>query len=137
MSFSVNASEKPPPHSTTISVILLITIPLSRFGRWTNHLTTQQLTQTLVPPSHRSAFGGAEMCFVSFFGLVHWIVTAIWSKHAQFRWLALGSVAAVGLSSTIYFGWLTRQRSGKKTLSSRNQDKDNKEGPGGPNASLI
>lgn len=125
MSFSSTRSENPLPPSTFISVILLITIPLSRFGRWTNHLTTQQLTQTLVPASHRSGFGGAEMCFVSLFGLGHWVVTAIWSKHAQFRWLALASVAAVGLSSTIYFGWLTRQKSWrKKTSNNRNHEVD-------------
>lgn len=89
-------------------MVLLTTIPLSRFGRWTNHLATQQLTQTLVPATHRSAFAGAEMGFVSLFGLGHWVITAIWSAHGQFRWLALGSVAAVGSSVAIYALWLKR-----------------------------
>jgi hypothetical protein len=65
----------------------MTTIPFSRFGRWTNHLTTQQLTQTLVPANHRSAFAGAEMGLVSLFGLGHWVVTALWNQHGQFRWL--------------------------------------------------
>jgi iron-regulated transporter 1 len=95
--------------STLITSTLLAFIPLSRFGRRTNHLTTTQLTQTLVPPSHRAAFAGAEQCFVSAFALGHWLATAACSRLGDFRWLALGSVGATGVSVVVYFGWLTRQ----------------------------
>jgi iron-regulated transporter 1 len=94
--------------STLIIVILLLTIPLSRFGRWTNHLATQQLTQTLVPAPQRSAFAGAETGFVSLFGLGHWVVTAVWNQRGQFRWLALGSVGSVAMSVAAYGVWLRR-----------------------------
>jgi hypothetical protein len=54
------------------------------------------------------------MSFVSLFGLGHWVITAIWSKHEQFRWLALGSVAAVGCSVGIYAWWLRAENKVRK-----------------------
>lgn len=121
ISFTSRTSETPSPPSTIIIILLLTTIPFSRFGRWTNHLTTQQLTQTLVPATHRSAFGGAEMCFVSLFGLGHWVTTAIWNKHEQFRWLALGSVGAVAVSMSIYCLWLNGHTNWRKPRKMSNE----------------
>jgi solute carrier family 40 (iron-regulated transporter), member 1 len=95
--------------STLIMVTLLLTIPVSRFGRWANNLATRQLTQTLVPALQRSSFAGAETGFVSLFGLGHWVVTAAWNQRLQFHWLALSSVVSVGLSAAAYAVWLRRE----------------------------
>jgi iron-regulated transporter 1 len=73
-------------------------------------LTTQQLSQSQVPASHRSSFGGTELVFVSVFGLSHNIGAAVFSEPREFRWLALGSVAAIAAGVGI-FVWFMRVES--------------------------
>ena len=94
--------------STIITTVLVLTISFSRFGRWTNHLATRQLTQTLVPAAHRSGFAGAEAGFVSLFELGHWVATAVWNQRGQFRWHAISSVLGVAVSTAAYGVWLRR-----------------------------
>ncbi|KAL9108614.1 MAG: hypothetical protein Q9187_008269, partial [Circinaria calcarea] len=60
----------PSQSSPLLSLLLFSTLCLSRLGLWTFDLTTQELTQTRVPPSGRSSFAGVEMSFVSLFELM-------------------------------------------------------------------
>lgn len=78
---------------------------MSLLGRWTYDISTTQLTQTLIPSSHRSSYGGTELSIVSFVSLGHWIAAVIWHEQSDFRWLALGSFVAVGVAAGAYAGW--------------------------------
>jgi hypothetical protein len=40
------------------------------------------------------------------FELTHWLITAGWGNPRQFRWLALGSLGAVGTSAGCYAMWV-------------------------------
>lgn len=106
----------PAPASTPASPPLLLALPLftflsaSRLGLWIYDLTTQQLTQTLVPPSSRSSFAGVENSFVSFFELSQHVATIALSRPEQFRYLAVGSWGAVAVSVCLYAGWVRRER---------------------------
>jgi iron-regulated transporter 1 len=93
-----------------ISIILFTTLSLSRLGLWIFDLTTQQLTQTLVPPSHVASFAGVENSFVSLFELLQHVATLVLSRPEEFRYIALGSWVAVGVSSVVYAGWVRCQR---------------------------
>ena len=99
-----------PENSTTAAVSLFTFLSLSRLGLWTFDLTIQELTQTRVPPHTRSSFAGTEMSFVSVFELGNSIAAAILSRPEDFRWLALGSLGAVGLSTCMYAIWVRQQR---------------------------
>ncbi|KAI9814369.1 MAG: hypothetical protein M1827_003224 [Pycnora praestabilis] len=123
---SVSGASKAPPSITLLPRVLALTSPLniqpaetlslffflsaSRLGLWIFDLTTQQLTQTRIPPVRRSSFAGTEMSFVSLFELGQWIAAAVFHKPEQFRWLALGSFGAVVVSTALYSFWVWRQR---------------------------
>ncbi|MCJ1234397.1 hypothetical protein MMC14_002358 [Varicellaria rhodocarpa] len=93
--------------TNTLPVILLITfLSISFLGRWTYDLSVTQLTQTLIPASHRSSFGGTEMAIVSGVSLGHWVAAAVWHAQTDFKWLALGSLVAVGLGAGAYARWV-------------------------------
>ena len=115
---TAHPSSPPPSLSTTnntVPVILLITfLSISFLGRWTYDLSVTQLTQTLIPASHRSNFGGTEMAIVSGVSLGHWIAAAIWHAQTDFKWLALGSFVAVGLGAGAYARWVKIWRRGER-----------------------
>lgn len=67
------------------------------------------MTQTLVPSSHRSSFGGTEMAIVSVLSLAHWIAAAVWHEQRDFRWLGTASFALVGVAVAAYVIWVRRQ----------------------------
>jgi iron-regulated transporter 1 len=63
-----------------------------------------------VVPHHRSSFAGTEYSFISLFNLLNYIAAAMLSGTEDFRWLALGSLGAVGTSTAVYSVWLRRER---------------------------
>lgn len=92
------------------AIVMFTFLSVSRLGLWVFDLTTQEITQTHVAPEQRSSFAGTEMAFVSLFELSQWILGAIISKPEDFRWIALISTGAVGLSTGMYAFWVRRQR---------------------------
>jgi solute carrier family 40 (iron-regulated transporter), member 1 len=92
---------------TVASIMLFFCLAASRLGRGIFSLTTQQLSQSQVPASHRSSFGGTELVFVSIFGLSHSIGAAIFSEPGQFGWLALGSVVAIAASAAVFIWFMS------------------------------
>lgn len=74
------------------------------------NLTTQQLTQTMTLPSQRSSFTGVEYSFVSLFALGHHIITLVFHRPEQFKWIALISLAAVAVGTVSYAGWVWKRR---------------------------
>ena len=69
-----------------------------------------RLTQIMVFPSQRSSFTGVEYSFVSLFELCQHIVTILLHKPEQFKWIALMSWSAVGVSTVAYAGWVWKMR---------------------------
>lgn len=98
--------------TVTIATVAMIFLPLSfsRLGLWVFDLTTQEITQTHVPPSQRSSFAGTETALSSFFELCQWMAAAVLSDPRDFRWLAWGSLGAVGVSLVISARWVRRRR---------------------------
>jgi iron-regulated transporter 1 len=96
--------------SILLPLLLFTNLSFSRLGLWIFDLTTQQLTQTLVPPATRSSFTGCEYSLVAFFELGNFVMAMIWHRPEQFRWIALISLAAVGVSSVMYAEWVRRMR---------------------------
>lgn len=96
------------PASLLPLLILIPSISLSLLFRWTYDLSATQLTQTLVPASHRSSFGGTEMAIVSVLSLTHWIAAAVWHAQRDFPWLATGSFGLVGGAVGWYAWWYRR-----------------------------
>lgn len=92
------------------AITLFLPLSFSRLGLWVFDLTTQELAQTHVPPAQRSSFAGTETALASLFELLQWLAAAVWNKPEDFRWLALGSLGAVGTSLVIYSGWVRRRR---------------------------
>jgi solute carrier family 40 (iron-regulated transporter), member 1 len=93
---------------TFLSIILFFCLCASRLGRGTFALVTQQLAQSHVPSDRRSSFAGTEQSFVSIFGLLHSLGTAIWSQPNQFGWLAIGSYVGLSLCATLYISWFRK-----------------------------
>jgi iron-regulated transporter 1 len=100
----------PLPMQHLLSFTLFFFLSISRLGLWIYDLTTQQLTQTLTQPSQRSSFTGVEYSFVALFELAQHVVTIILHRPEQFRWIALGSYSAVGISTLVYAAWVWRVR---------------------------
>ena len=95
---------------TILTILLIISISSSRLGRFTSSLCTQQLAQSCIRPSSRSMFAGTEASLASTFGLAHYIATAIWNTHEEFRWVALSSVLVVAGGVGLYTFWLQAGR---------------------------
>ena len=93
-----------------LAFVLFFFLSISRLGLWIYDLTTQQLTQTMTPPSQRSSFTGVEYSFVSLFELGQHIVAIILHQPEQFKWIALMSWTAVAISTIIYAGWVWKVR---------------------------
>ena len=89
-----------------VVISMIFFISASRLGRWTASLCGQQLAQTCVRPEERSLFAGTEASLASAFGLSHWVATIIWSKHQEFRWIAMSSLLAAVFSTSLYAVWL-------------------------------
>lgn len=107
---TTSTSTSSPHQSPTTSyplntIILVFSISLSLLFRWTYDLCATQLTQTLVPATKRSSFGGTEMSIVSLVSLGHWIAAAVWHTQSDFKWLALGSFAVVAIGAGAYSWW--------------------------------
>ncbi|KAG0649553.1 Iron-regulated transporter 1 [Hyphodiscus hymeniophilus] len=98
------------PPQRLVAFMLFFFLSISRLGLWIYDLTTQQLTQTMVAPSHRSSFTGVEYSFVAFFELGQYIITVVLHKPDQFKWVASFSWIAVLLSTVAYAGWVWRMR---------------------------
>ncbi|KAH8663143.1 Ferroporti-1, partial [Tricladium varicosporioides] len=96
----------PFPSHALLALTLFTFLSLSRLGLWIYDLTTQQLTQTLNPPSTLSSFTGVEYSFNSFFELLQNVITIVLWKPEQFKWIALLSLCAVGVSTVMYAGWV-------------------------------
>lgn len=92
------------------TVSMFAFLSFSRLGLWIFDMTTQELTQTYVPPNTLASFAGTEMSFVSLFELSQWMLAAIISRPEQFRWLALLSLGAVACSTAMYTFWAMRHR---------------------------
>ncbi|EMR70684.1 putative solute carrier family 40 (iron-regulated transporter) protein [Eutypa lata UCREL1] len=99
---SSSPAAPPPPPSRAWSLALFAFLAFSRFGVWIFDLTTQQLTQTLVPAHERSTFAGVENSVVSVFELLGAGAAVALPRTAQFAYLALASFAAVAGAWAIY-----------------------------------
>jgi len=92
------------------ALALFTFLSLSRLGLWVYDLTTQQLTQTMTPPSQRSAFAGVEYSFAAAFELAQNVAAIVVHQPQDFIWLAAGSWVAVAVSTAAYAGWVWRMR---------------------------
>ncbi|KAH7026507.1 uncharacterized protein B0I36DRAFT_366064 [Microdochium trichocladiopsis] len=92
------------------SIILFSFLSLSRLGVWVFDLTTQQLTQTLVPPQSRSSFAGVENSITNVFELAGAMASIAFPDPRQYPYLASASLAACVLSWALYAGWVRRRR---------------------------
>lgn len=105
-SSDASTTSSPSPMAATIAALAFFAfLSISFLGRWTYDLSVNQLTLMLIPASHRSSFGGTEMALVSTISLVHWTAAAIWHTQDDFRWLAFGSLCAVGVAAAGYYRW--------------------------------
>lgn len=103
---SSSSSHRSPSTSYPLNtIVLVLSISLSLLFRWTYDLCATQLTQTLVPATKRSSFGGTEMSIVSLVSLGHWIAAAVWHTQSDFKWLALGSFTVVAIGIGAYSWW--------------------------------
>lgn len=92
----------------TLTLVVIFFVAASRLGRWSGALSVQQLAQSCVKPDQRSVFAGTQTSLASVFGLGHWLVTAVWSRHEDFKWIACLSVGVVMGSTALYGVWLFR-----------------------------
>lgn len=104
----VVAGQTPP--NVAWSVVLFSFLAFSRLGVWVFDLTTQQLTQTLVPTHQRSSFAGTENSIVNVFELLGAGAAIAFPRMEQYKWLALASLVSVVISLIMYAGWVRRQR---------------------------
>ncbi|KAI1172398.1 Ferroportin1-domain-containing protein [Nemania sp. FL0916] len=99
-----------PALTPTHSILLFAFLSFSRLGVWIYDLTTQQLTQTFVPATQRSRFAGVEASVVNVFEVLGAGAAIAFPDVAQFRYLALASLAAVGVSWALYAAWVRERR---------------------------
>ncbi|KAI0506851.1 Ferroportin1-domain-containing protein [Xylaria bambusicola] len=92
------------------SLILFTFLAFSRLGVWVFDLTTQQLTQTLVPKTQRSSFAGVENSVVNVFEVLGAGAAIAFPRVEQYRWLAVASLVGVVLSWCLYAWWVRAQR---------------------------
>ncbi|KAI0159522.1 Ferroporti-1 [Xylariaceae sp. FL1272] len=92
------------------SVILFSFLAFSRLGVWIFDLTTQQLTQMLVPKTERSSFAGVETSIVNIFEVLGAGAAITFPNVSQYRWLALASLVSVVISWFMYSLWVRTQR---------------------------
>ncbi|KAI1107694.1 Ferroporti-1 [Jackrogersella minutella] len=92
------------------SIVLFSFLAFSRLGVWVFDLTTQQLTQTLVPQHQRSSFAGTENSVVNIFELLGAGSAIAFPRTEQYKWLALASLVTVVISWVMYAVWVRRQR---------------------------
>ena len=108
-SFSSSSFQPASSHPGTITALVIIfSISTSRLPRFMSVLCSQQLAQTCVQPARRSTFAGTEAGIASAFGLLHYVTTAVWSRHEEFGWVALGSVAVIAGAVGLYGIWFWR-----------------------------
>ncbi|KAI1476152.1 Ferroporti-1 [Daldinia eschscholtzii] len=101
--------EKVPPNAVW-SFVLFSFLAFSRLGVWVFDLTTQQLTQTLIPEHQRSSFAGTENSVVNIFELLGAGTAIAFPRTEQYKWLAFASFVSVLISWVMYAGWVRRQR---------------------------
>ncbi|KAI2616585.1 Ferroporti-1 [Hypoxylon sp. NC1633] len=92
------------------SVVLFSFLAFSRLGVWVFDLTTQQLTQTLVPGHQRSSFAGTENSIVNIFELLGAGAAITFPRTEQYKWLASVSLVTVVISWIMYAGWVRQRR---------------------------
>ncbi|KAI0151925.1 Ferroporti-1 [Hypoxylon sp. NC0597] len=92
------------------SIVLFSFLAFSRLGVWVFDLTTQQLTQTLVPQNQRSSFAGTENSVVNIFELLGSGAAIAFPRTDQYKWLATVSLVSVVISWVMYAGWVHQQR---------------------------
>ncbi|KAK8138667.1 Solute carrier family 40 member 1 [Apiospora sp. TS-2023a] len=92
------------------SLVIFSFLSFSRFGVWVFDLTTQQLTQVLVPEHQRSKFAGVETSVVNVFEIMGAAAAISFPRTEQFKWLSLASFVAVTISWALYAGWVREQR---------------------------
>ncbi|KAK7908087.1 Solute carrier family 40 member 1 [Apiospora marii] len=92
------------------SLVIFSFLSFSRFGVWVFDLTTQQLTQVLVPEHQRSKFAGVETSVVNVFEIMGAAAAISFPRTEQFKWLSLASFVAVTISWALYAGWIRGQR---------------------------
>ena len=90
---------------TVFAILFFTFLSLSFLGRWTYDLAVTQLTQMLIPATHRSSFGGVEQAIVSGVSLIHWVAAATWHRQEDFVWLALGSFCAIAVVAGAFTWW--------------------------------
>ncbi|KAJ9602313.1 hypothetical protein H2200_013168 [Cladophialophora chaetospira] len=105
---SDGTAKSPLATDTTLAVTFFLSLSFSFLGRWTYDLAVTQLTQMLIPATHRSSFGGVEQAIVSCVSLIHWIAAAIWHQQEDFVWLALGSFCAIAVATAAFRWWVGR-----------------------------
>ena len=100
-----DATTSPAATYSVFAIMFFTFLSFSFLGRWTYDLAVTQLTQMLIPATHRSSFGGVEQAIVSCVSLVHWVAAAIWHQQADFVWLALGSICAIAVATGAFTWW--------------------------------
>ena len=99
-----------------VALVVVVFIAASRLGRFTSALCAQQLAQSCVEAEERSVFAGTEAGFASGFGLAHYVVTGVWSRHEEFGFVALGSVVVVAGGTGLYAFWLLGRKGGRRRV---------------------
>ncbi|KAI2635065.1 Ferroportin1-domain-containing protein [Xylaria nigripes] len=104
--------QEPTPHGLSInwSVTLFSFLAFSRLGVWVFDLTTQQLTQTLLPKTRRSSFAGVENSVINVFEVLGATFTIAFPRPEQYPWLALASLISIIIAWSMYAWWLRSQR---------------------------
>ncbi|KAK7951494.1 uncharacterized protein PG986_007222 [Apiospora aurea] len=103
-------ASSPPSPGWGWGLVIFSFLSLSRFGVWVFDLTTQQLTQVLVPEHQRSKFAGVETSVVNAFEILGAAAAISFPQTEQFKWLALASFVAVTVTWALYAGWVKGQR---------------------------